>query len=413
MSRTHTVGLRLREMRLDRGVRQADLAQRAGISASYLNLIEHDRRRVGGRLLRDLAQALEVEPSDLSAENDAMLTARLTALACAAGADAQSEQAAALVARFPGWAALITEQAAQIEALEAKLAAMSDRMAHDPGLASALHEVLSAITSIRSTSSILAQGDDLDDDWQRRFQRNLYQDAQRLTESSAKLTEVIRGPAEEAALSPEEEADRFFAAQNWFFPTLENGGAIADVLAASPVSDDAQHFVISRLNQYVKDAEALPLDAFASAAKAVDYDPLSLAAKTGGNLALVLRRLACLPEGQGHPRTGLAICNNAGQITARKPVEDVVVPRSGQRCAHWPIFTALTRPGQPVYHNVILPRQGGVRLRAWAIAVVGLPATPHTPPTVEATMLLRPDAGPAKPDDVPVGDDCPICVSIS
>ena len=57
---------RIRERRIMVGIKQADLAQAAGISASYLNLIEHNRRRIGGKLLVAIAKVLEVEPSVLS-----------------------------------------------------------------------------------------------------------------------------------------------------------------------------------------------------------------------------------------------------------------------------------------------------------------------------------------------------------
>ena len=48
-------GLKLRERRLAAGLRQADVAVRAGISASYLNLIEHNRRKVTPDVLERLA----------------------------------------------------------------------------------------------------------------------------------------------------------------------------------------------------------------------------------------------------------------------------------------------------------------------------------------------------------------------
>uniref|UniRef100_A0AAN0NK29 Helix-turn-helix transcriptional regulator n=1 Tax=Yoonia rhodophyticola TaxID=3137370 RepID=A0AAN0NK29_9RHOB len=38
-------GARIRERRLDLGLRQSAVAQEVGISPSYLNLIEHNRRR--------------------------------------------------------------------------------------------------------------------------------------------------------------------------------------------------------------------------------------------------------------------------------------------------------------------------------------------------------------------------------
>ena len=40
-----------RERRKDLGLTQTELASRVGISVSYLNLIEHNRRSIGGRLL--------------------------------------------------------------------------------------------------------------------------------------------------------------------------------------------------------------------------------------------------------------------------------------------------------------------------------------------------------------------------
>ena len=51
-------GTRLRERRVALALRQADLAETVGISASYLNLIEHNRRRIAEPLLARLAEAL-------------------------------------------------------------------------------------------------------------------------------------------------------------------------------------------------------------------------------------------------------------------------------------------------------------------------------------------------------------------
>src|SRR5690606_10257475 len=58
---TRLIGQRLREMRLERGVRQADLARTIGISAAYLNLIEKGRRAVQLPLLLRALEALEVD----------------------------------------------------------------------------------------------------------------------------------------------------------------------------------------------------------------------------------------------------------------------------------------------------------------------------------------------------------------
>lgn len=66
-------GSRIRERRVMQGIKQAVLANDIGISASYLNLIEHNRRRIGGKLLLDIAARLEVEPQALTEGAEAAL----------------------------------------------------------------------------------------------------------------------------------------------------------------------------------------------------------------------------------------------------------------------------------------------------------------------------------------------------
>jgi len=63
---TALTGTRLRERRLALGLRQADLAGQAGISPSYLNLIEHGRRKVTPEVLARLAAALGLEAKVLA-----------------------------------------------------------------------------------------------------------------------------------------------------------------------------------------------------------------------------------------------------------------------------------------------------------------------------------------------------------
>lgn len=56
---------------------QAELARRLGISASYLNLIEHNQRPLTAQLLIALAQEFQLELSDFAADDDQRLTAHL------------------------------------------------------------------------------------------------------------------------------------------------------------------------------------------------------------------------------------------------------------------------------------------------------------------------------------------------
>ena len=72
------IGPRIRERRRARKVSQAALAKDVGISASYLNLIEHNKRGIAGRTLNAIARELQMAPAELSEGADAGLIETLT-----------------------------------------------------------------------------------------------------------------------------------------------------------------------------------------------------------------------------------------------------------------------------------------------------------------------------------------------
>ena len=65
MARAELTGTRIRERRTARKLKQADLARMVGISPAYLNLIEHNRRRVSETVLEALAEVLGLDPEAL------------------------------------------------------------------------------------------------------------------------------------------------------------------------------------------------------------------------------------------------------------------------------------------------------------------------------------------------------------
>jgi len=67
------MGRKVRALRLRAGLTQAALAGRLGVSASYLNLIEHDRRPLPAALLLRMAQVLDVDLKAIGAGDDPRL----------------------------------------------------------------------------------------------------------------------------------------------------------------------------------------------------------------------------------------------------------------------------------------------------------------------------------------------------
>lgn len=409
MSTDSLVGSRIREKRLDRGLRQAAVAETVGISASYLNLIEHNRRRIGGKLLADLARVLEVDTALLADGVAREMLDEMRSAAARLGDRVEVERTQELAARYPGWSALIATQARRIAELEEKSRVLTDRMSYDPQLAGSLHEVISAVSAIRSTASILVGPEDIDRDWQRRFHENIHKDSLRLAQNSEALITYLEAPAAEQSGSPFEAVESYLAQTGYHMAALEAGTAVAKVVKHAGLQGAAQEVLHEVLERYGADAAALPLAAFEKTARKVHYDPAVIARHFDVPLAQVLRRLAQLPSGQGHPPMGLVTCDASGAVTFLKPVPGFTLPRAGGACPLWPLFGALSRPHQPLRMEVKLPPPNATRFLCFALAEPAGPAQFDAPPALQATMLVMPDPPEAASEPQGVGLSCRIC----
>jgi transcriptional regulator with XRE-family HTH domain len=395
-------GSRIRHRRLSRNLRQSELALRAGISASYLNLIEHNKRRIGGKVLVDIARALEVEPSTLTSGADAMLIGALGAAAAAVpDVSPERDRVEEFASRFPGWAALIAAQARRLEAQERAVEALSDRLTHDPFLNASLHDVLSTVTAIRSTAAILNEGDDIEPAWRHRFHRNLYEDSRRLAGTSQALVAYLDRTegSERIEAVPLDEIEAWFDAANWRTETA------AFAAVAAETGSDAGRALAERWRlRFAEDVAALPAAEFA-AGRSASADPVALAGTLGAGIARVLRRWA-LDAAAGE--TGLVVCDGSGAPVFRKSVVGFAVPSFGAGCPLWPLYAALARPGAPV--RAVVEQAGRLQrsFLAYAIAEASYPNGLGGPVLHEATMLLLPDPDEA---DLPqtVGPACRVC----
>ncbi|MEX3315068.1 helix-turn-helix domain-containing protein [Sulfitobacter sp. PS-8MA] len=406
-------GSRIRERRVMAGLKQAELAQQIGISASYLNLIEHNRRRIGGKLLLNIAQALQVEPQALTEGAEAALLSALREAAEDAGlAEPEAERADEFAGRFPGWAKVLAASQRRIAALEQTVEALSDRLAHDPQLATSMHELLSTAAAIRSTAAILAETDSLQPEWRDRFQANIHQDSRRLSDSAQALVTYFDTAAEtrEVAPSPQAEVEAFLAAHDYRFEPLEQAaapeGAIARLVAGAEAlkTKAAQHIATGVLHQIARDAAALPLVRLEQAVAAQGHDPAGLAQSLNQPLGRVLRRLASLPD----LGAGLVVCDRSGSVTFAKSIAGFTVPRFGACCPLWPLFAVLGQPGLVMKSRVAQMGRGQAEFEAIATCEVQAAPAYNRPPLSQSVMLLLPvPSGAAEAE--PVGATCRIC----
>jgi transcriptional regulator with XRE-family HTH domain len=414
MTEASTIGTRIRERRVMAGLRQSELARRAGISPSYLNLIEHNRRRIGGKTLNTLAEVLDVAPTLLSEGAEAALvTALREAAAVRPEIEAELSRTEEFAGRFPGWAELLSELNRQRDELEDTVKTLSDWLSHDPQLAASLHEVISTVTAIRSAASILADSQTLEPEWRHRFQRNITEDSRRLGEGAEALTRYLDVSLDAKAeiKSPQDEMYAFLAENGFHFPALENGAG-ADKIEA--VLEDAEtletraarRLARRALDQYVRDARALPLEMMTGLIGADPVDPQRIAAGAGADMAVVFRRLAALPEAVAGP-VGLVVCDGSGTLVFRKPALGFSIPKSASACTLWPLFQLLSQPNAPVRMRL---QQGETRVLAMAVSELVAPAGFDTPMLVRPHMLLLPDPGPDSAGPArEVGTNCRVC----
>jgi len=425
-------GTRIREQRRQAKLTQKALAEQSGISASYLNLIEHNRRAVAGKVLLAIARVLDVPASSLS---DGVDSAKISDLHEAAahhpGIGAEVAGIEEYAGRFPGWAGMVAALYRQTRDQEAVITALSDRLTHDPFLAESLHGMLSNITAVRSTSNILTSIDDIDPEKQARFHEIIHEESRRLTETAQSLVTYFDKKADPNAgiATPQEELDSFLERHNYSFPQLDDLGEAptnpvetAYLVNRILVNDgalenpEANRLVTEFLQSYARDSEALPHSDFAKKARQSHYNPSEIAHAFGTSMHMVFRRLAYQDAARtAAPPMGLIVANAAGRAIFRRPIADFAFPRHGNACPRWPLFQAFATPETPVAALLELP--GRHKFIGLAIAEAQDARAFGQPPELNAAMLILhyeqrallsgwlPDLGATRP----IGITCRIC----
>lgn len=415
MPRDTLTGSRIRERRIALGIKQADLAKQAGISASYLNLIEHNRRRIGGKLLVNIAGILGVEPAVLTeGAGAAMLASLREAAAAVPQASAEVDRVDEFAGRFPGWAQLLADRMARIASLERMVETLNDRMTYDPLLATSLHEMLTTVTAIRSTAAILTDPGDVEPEWQARFLRNISEDSARLAETSRSLVAYLEADGETVTETgtPQEEMDDALEDVGHHVAALEEGADVTAALDAvgADMTSAGRSLLRVWLDRYAQDARAVPKAALLRAVGDRGLNPAALAGALDADPARIMRRLAAMRADDLPAPVGLTVCDSSGVLIYRKPVPDFPMPRVGAGCPLWPLYRALNRPFVIVSQPLAQSGRPGPGLRADALAVSQGPIAVNRDAVFHAHMLLRPLAREDRPEEVlEVGVTCRIC----
>lgn len=388
------LGPRIRERRREVGVTQADLARQIGISASYLNLIEHNKRDIGGTLLRKLADALDLPLDQLDGAADRRLLETLEEISLSPellALGVEDKRIGELIGRFPGWARGILALSRAEHQATNTARILSDRLNHDPFLGETVHKMLTRIASLNSASEIIEQYPEIDTAPRDRFYNIMHEESQQL----CKLGDALASYFDNAAwarrtLTPLDEIDALFDNRHNHFAEIESrtealhlklpeGTAASRFKAAQALVDSRFDKVVRKivsaedrletdvartrsceiLLRYAVGAVMVPMRILRQRAAEVKYDLEMLSDDFGVDFQLIGERLSALPAEEGQPRFGFYQANASGNITLSRNLPGLVVPRYGSSCPLWILYRAQQAPHAVLRQHVQLPSGEG------------------------------------------------------
>lgn len=383
------LGTRIRERRRALAVTQAEMARRIGISASYLNLIERNKRGIAGPLLRRTAAALGLTLDELDDAAERRLLETLTEVAAAPDIAALGVEAASagdLIGRYPGWARALAALARSERAATAEAQALSDRMTHDTFLGESMHRMLTRVAAIRSASELLTEYPDAPPDRREQFLGIVNEESRVLTDVCEAFAAYFdRVQDSRGSLTPLDEVEALFDAHDNHFEALEAAALVLADLpqeqAPAPRRGTARALAADRLGalidtiiagrpeietvrardrarkllvDYAAGAILAPAPTFRERAEALRYDIEALAAGFALDVETVCLRLVAL-KGGGAPRFGYFRANAAGTIVERRGLPRLVTPRYAPACPLWALYRAQQSPEAVIRQRALFP----------------------------------------------------------
>ncbi|MEQ9637353.1 MAG: short-chain fatty acyl-CoA regulator family protein [Devosia marina] len=219
------IGFRISNRRKSLKISQVALARLVGISPSYLNLIENNKRDVGGALLQRVALHLNIDIDDLTGQAEQKLLQDLEEAYAEPMVESlpfQPDERRQMVAQYPASAqAMARLHRAYTEAV-ASADAFADRLRSDPLLGQLLHQVLSGVTAVRSSAEILEEVADLDEGERGRFLASIGRETRNLGAVARNLIgHFENASASRRSVSAAREIDDLLIERTNYFPALE------------------------------------------------------------------------------------------------------------------------------------------------------------------------------------------------
>ncbi|MFF0383297.1 short-chain fatty acyl-CoA regulator family protein [Streptomyces sp. NPDC004286] len=359
MGKTYA-GARLRRLREERRMSQAELARVLAISPSYLNQMEHDSRPLTVPVLLRLTEAFGVDPGFFSERDTTRLVADLREALAGELAEGRVSAAelAELAGRTPALAETLISLGRRNQRLAERLTGATDGRAPDPDQPRSPHEEIRDFFYRRrnylhdtdlAAEDLAARIGIRPGEVERALTARLAdQHGVRLTGEPGDRLHHYDGPTRTLHLStrlrPGQRAFRL-ATQ---LALLEHADGL-DRLAAEDFAPGTPAHALARIGiaNYFAAALVLPYRAFHTAAEEARYDIERLTDRYGLGYETVCHRLSTLqrPRLRGVPFSFVRV-DRAGNMSKRQSATGFHFSRAGGTCPLWNVYEAFATPGR-------------------------------------------------------------------
>ncbi|MFV0495930.1 acetate metabolism transcriptional regulator RamB [Mycobacterium sp.] len=387
MSKTFA-GARVRRLRNERGLSQAALAAMLGISASYLNQIEHDVRPLTVAVLLRITEAFGIDATFFASADDTRLVAELREVTIDRdlGIDLEPAELAEVAGAHPAFARAVVNLHRRYRITTAQLAAATEERYSDGSSGSGsitmpheevrdyfyerqnyLHELDTAAEHLAATMRLRHRdlaGDPADDpagDLPRELTRRLTEAhgvrvTRRLDLGESVLHHYDPGTRTlkiSSHLAPGQQVFKM-AAELAF---LEYGDLIDTLVAQGQFTSDESR-ILARLGlaNYFAAAAVLPYGQFHDAAETFRYDVERLSAFHSVSYETIAHRLSTLqrPSMRGVPLSFVRV-DRAGNMSKRQSATGFHFSSTGGTCPLWNVYETFGNPGKILVQVTQMP----------------------------------------------------------
>ncbi|HET7717255.1 MAG TPA: short-chain fatty acyl-CoA regulator family protein [Bauldia sp.] len=359
------IGGRLRRLRQERRLTQAEMARELGISASYLTLLESNQRPVTVRVLLKLVERFQVDLQELTIDTDQRLSLELMEAfsdPIFEGAEVKNTDVQELVSLLPAVGRAVIDL---YEAYRRHLPADATTSAgEDAAEASPVSIPSEEVTEF--IQKRLNHFPELEEAAERLWRENglsIHALSQGLvallrkrhrTEVEIRPAEAMKGKSRRYDQHARRlEISEMLPAPSRVFQIAHQIAYLGhhdvlDRIAASGgfTSPDAEALARTALANYFAGAVMMPYAVFAEAARSTRYDIDILRNRFGVSFEQVCHRLTTLrrPGAEGIPFHFIRV-DIAGNISKRFSASGIHIARFGAACPRWNVYDAFSTPG--------------------------------------------------------------------